>query len=87
MAPFPLILRGLTPAQYNFVTSAAFSAAIAISCMVTFFSLQLWDINMPDWIGNDILGEGCDGTPMAPECRRLLLKDGEYFGPRLGEFH
>jgi len=30
-----------------------------------------------------VLGEGCDGNG---DCTLLTLADGEYFGPRIGEF-
>jgi OPT family small oligopeptide transporter len=69
--------------KYNFVTSAAFSCAIAISAIVIFFGLQLPSISV-DWWGNNVLSEGCDATG---DCIRNVLADGEYFGPRIGEFH
>lgn len=69
--------------QYNFVTSAAFSCAIAISGIVIFFALQIWDIEL-SWWGNNAPYEGCDGSGT---CGLLQLPEGEYFGPRIGEFH
>ncbi|EON97382.1 putative opt oligopeptide transporter protein [Phaeoacremonium minimum UCRPA7] len=69
--------------KYNFVTSAAFSCAIAISGIVIFFALQVWDIEL-SWWGNDVVAEGCDA---AGNCVLKSLAEGEYFGPRLGEFH
>jgi len=70
--------------KYNFVTSAALSCAIAISGIVIFFALQINDIELP-WWGNDVLSEGCDATG---QCVRLKLntEEGEYFGPRMGEW-
>jgi OPT family small oligopeptide transporter len=68
--------------QYNFITSAAFSCAIAVSGIVIFFALQVWDISLM-WWGNDVLGEGCDSTG---SCVRMTVAEGEYFGPRIGEF-
>ena len=62
--------------------SAAFSCGIAIAGILIFFTLQWKDISI-DWWGNNVLGEGCDATG----CRRMTLEPGEYFGPRLGEFH
>lgn len=47
-----------------------------------FFAVQLWEIEV-DWWGNSVLGEGCDGSG---SCVRLVLPEGEYFGPRIGEF-
>nr|QBZ39424.1 sexual differentiation process protein 2 [Thermochaetoides thermophila] len=69
--------------KYNFVTSAAFSCAIAISGIVIFFALQIWDIEL-SWWGNNAPYEGCDGSGT---CGLLQLPEGEYFGPRIGEFH
>lgn len=69
--------------KYNFVTSAAFSCAIALSGIVIFFALQVWDIEV-SWWGNNVLGEGCDAYG---SCVMKTLQEGEYFGPRMGEFH
>lgn len=68
--------------QYNYILSASFGSAIAIAGIVIFFSLQWKEINI-NWWGNDIVNAGCEGTP----CTRLTLAKGEYFGPRIGEFH
>ncbi|KAK0720170.1 OPT oligopeptide transporter protein-domain-containing protein [Lasiosphaeris hirsuta] len=68
--------------KYNFVLSAAFSCAIAISGIVIFFALQISEIEL-DWWGNSVLGEGCDATGT---CVRLKVEDGEYFGPRMGSW-
>ncbi|CAI4218058.1 unnamed protein product [Parascedosporium putredinis] len=68
--------------KYNFVTSAAFSCAVAISGIVIFFALQIWGKEV-HWWGNDGAFEGCEGS-----CTLLELTDPEeYFGPRLGDFH
>lgn len=69
--------------QYNFVTSAAFSCAVAISGIVIFFALQISDIEL-NWWGNSVVGEGCDGSG---GCVLKVLPEGEYFGARIGEFH
>jgi OPT family small oligopeptide transporter len=68
--------------KYNFVTSAAFSCAIAICGLIIFFTLQWQDIEL-DWWGNSVVYQGCEGDA----CLLLELPDGEYFGPRIGEFH
>lgn len=73
----------LTGSKYNFVTSAAFSCAIALSGIVIFFALQIFEIELK-WWGNTVVGEGCDGSG---DCVLNVLPDGEYFGPRIGEFH
>ncbi|KAK4122087.1 OPT-domain-containing protein [Parathielavia appendiculata] len=65
--------------KYNFVSSAAFSCAIAISAIVIFFALQISDIQL-DWWGNSVVNEGCDGSG---DCVRMKLSEGEYFGPRI----
>ncbi|KAF7560582.1 hypothetical protein G7046_g3574 [Stylonectria norvegica] len=68
---------------YNFVLSAAFSAGVAISALITFFALQYSDIEIT-WWGNTVPFEGCQ-VPGA--CPLRTLTQGEYFGPRIGEFH
>ncbi|KAK6222197.1 opt oligopeptide transporter [Colletotrichum tabaci] len=68
--------------KYNFVLSAAFSCGIAISGIVMFFGLQWQDIEI-DWWGNSVVSGGCEGKA----CRLLTLAEGEYFGPRIGDFH
>ena len=69
--------------KYNFVTSAAFSCAIALSGIVMFFALQISDVEL-NWWGNSVVNKGCDGSG---DCVLKVLPDGEYFGPRIGEFH
>jgi len=69
--------------QYNFVTSAAFSCAVALSGIVIFFALQMSDIEL-NWWGNSVVNEGCDG---GGDCVLKKLPEGEYFGPRIGTFH
>lgn len=68
--------------QYNFVASAALSCGVAISALVTFFTLQVFGIE-PKWWGNAVVSEGCDGTG---RCLLKTLPENEYFGPRVGEF-
>ena len=62
--------------------SASFSSAIAIAAIIIFFALQ-WTETTLDWWGNDVSFQGCEGTP----CVLKHLSAGEYFGPRIGEFH
>jgi OPT family small oligopeptide transporter len=69
--------------QYNFVASAAFSCGVAISAVVIFFAVQISDIQV-DWWGNSVVSSGCDGSG---DCVLKVLPEGEYFGPRVGEFH
>lgn len=47
-----------------------------------FFALQISEIEL-NWWGNSVINEGCDGSG---DCVRKVLPDGEYFGPRIGEF-
>ncbi|KAF5023251.1 hypothetical protein F66182_4684 [Fusarium sp. NRRL 66182] len=65
--------------QYNYILSAAFSAGVAISGLVTFFALQYNDMSI-DWWGNRVPFEGCDGTG---GCLLKTVTPGEYFGPRI----
>ncbi|KAH7161464.1 OPT oligopeptide transporter protein-domain-containing protein [Dactylonectria macrodidyma] len=69
--------------KYNFVLSAAFSAGIAISALVIFFALQYSNIEVT-WWGNTAPFDGCEGSGA---CVLKTLPDGEYFGPRIGDFH
>lgn len=68
--------------RYNYVVSAAFSAAIAIAAIAIFFALQ-WSSVELGWWGNEVSFRGCEGQV----CARYELAEGEYFGPRVGEFH
>ncbi|KAM7205191.1 sexual differentiation process protein 2 [Naviculisporaceae sp. PSN 640] len=68
--------------KYNYIVSAAFSCAIAIAGIVIFFGLQAWDIELK-WWGNEVNNEGCDASG---SCVLKTLPEGEYFGPRIGEF-
>ncbi|KAF7303999.1 OPT-domain-containing protein [Mycena indigotica] len=68
--------------KYNYITTTAFSAAIAISAIVIFFALE-WPGVTIDWIGNNRPFEGCDndGCPLFP------IPDSGTFGPVAGQFH
>ncbi|KAM5382769.1 hypothetical protein ACJZ2D_002352 [Fusarium nematophilum] len=69
--------------KYNYILSAAFSAGIAISGLVIFLTLQYNDVNL-DWWGNTVPFKGCQGSQT---CVLKMVPEGEYFGPRIGEFH
>lgn len=66
--------------KYNYVISAAFSTAIAISAVIIFFAVEYNGYEI-DWWGNSA-ESGCESTT----CTRLKLPDGEYFGPRIGNY-
>ena len=68
--------------RYNYVLSASFSTAIALTGIIGFFIIDYRDVYI-DWWGNDTTGLGCEAAP----CTRLTLADGEHFGPGVGEFH
>ncbi|KAL3421527.1 OPT oligopeptide transporter [Phlyctema vagabunda] len=68
--------------KYNYVLSASFSAGIAISAIVIFFSLQ-WSKVSVEWWGNEVPYKGCEGSA----CTRMTLGEGEWFGPGVGQFH
>lgn len=67
--------------KYNYVTTTAFSTAIALSAILTFFALQFKGIEV-DWVGNTRPYEGVDYA--GP--RLLELPEVGYFGPGVGEF-
>jgi len=68
--------------RYNYITSGAFSSAIAIAAIVIFFAIQ-WPGASIEWSGNERPYAGCDGNA----CRRLPIPDVGYFGPGVGEFN
>jgi OPT family small oligopeptide transporter len=68
--------------KYNFVLSAAWSCGVAIAGIIIFFSLQYTNVDL-DWWGNTVSDQGCEDQA----CPLQTLAPGEYFGPRLGEFH
>lgn len=69
-------------AKYNYALSAAFSSGVAIAAIVIFFALQMQHVDLK-WWGNEVIVKGCEGDA----CVRKVLGDGEYFGPRMGDFH
>ncbi|KAJ7064276.1 OPT-domain-containing protein [Mycena amicta] len=68
--------------KYNYITTTAFSASIAISAVVIFFALEWPGVNI-DWVGNIRPFAGCDGAG----CPLLPIPDSGAFGPIVGEFH
>lgn len=62
--------------KYNFILSAAFSAAIALSAILIFFTVQ-WTETTVDWWGNTQPYVGCEGVP----CIRKPLELGERIMP------
>ncbi|KAF3024152.1 hypothetical protein E8E14_007550 [Neopestalotiopsis sp. 37M] len=62
--------------KYNFVLSAAFSAGIAISGIVMFFTVGWYGIEI-EWWGNTQPYVGCEGET----CTLKTLADGERFYP------
>ena len=63
------------------ITSTAFSCAIAICALVTFFALQQQGVEI-NWSGNTIPFAGVDGA--GPVLK--TVPDGGHFGPGPGEF-
>lgn len=69
--------------KYNFVLSASFSAGIAISALVMFFSLSFTNVQL-QWWGNTIVTSGCQGSG---GCVLKTLAEDEYFGPAPGTYN
>lgn len=63
--------------KYNFVLSAAFSAAIALSAVLQFFSVQWTDTSVV-WWGNTVISQGCEGLQT---CLLKYLPEGGRFYP------
>ncbi|KAJ7155164.1 OPT-domain-containing protein [Mycena filopes] len=68
--------------KYNYVTTTAFSAAIAICAIVIFFATD-WTETSINWSGNTRPFEGCD----ALQCPLLAVPEEGFFGPGPGQFH
>ncbi|KAJ7080676.1 OPT-domain-containing protein [Mycena epipterygia] len=68
--------------KYNYITTTAFSTAIAICAIIIYFALE-WPGAQIIWSGNIRPFTGCD----AMQCSRLLLPDHGFFGPGVGQFH
>ncbi|KAJ7155159.1 OPT-domain-containing protein [Mycena filopes] len=68
--------------KYNYVTTTAFSAAIAICAVVIFFATS-WTGTAITWSGNTRPFEGCD----ALQCPLLSVPKEGFFGPGPGQFH
>ncbi|KAH6659271.1 OPT oligopeptide transporter [Truncatella angustata] len=62
--------------KYNFVLSAAFSAGIAISAIIMFFTVGWYGVEI-EWWGNTQASVGCEGGG----CTLKTLADGERFYP------
>jgi hypothetical protein len=68
--------------KYNYITTTAFTSAIAICAIVIFFALQYNGVEV-DWIGNSKpFGDNCDNNA----CPLLVLPEDAHFGPGVGEF-
>ncbi|KAJ7775950.1 OPT-domain-containing protein [Mycena maculata] len=68
--------------KYAYVTTTAFSAAVAIGGIVIFFALD-WPGVEINWSGNTRPFAGCD----AEGCPRLPIPDQGFFNPGPGQFH
>lgn len=62
--------------KFNYITSGAFSSAIAISAIVMFFALQ-WKGIQINWSGNTRPFDGCDSAG----CPLFDIPEAGYFGP------
>ncbi|KAI1874910.1 uncharacterized protein JN550_002339 [Neoarthrinium moseri] len=62
--------------KYNFVLSAAFSAGIAISGIVMFFTVGWYNVDI-EWWGTTQPSVGCEGSG----CTLMTLAEGERFYP------
>ncbi|KAJ7254134.1 OPT-domain-containing protein, partial [Mycena rebaudengoi] len=67
--------------KYNYITTTAFSSAIAICAVVIFFAVQ-WPGVTIDWVGNKQPFQGCDSKA----CRRLPIPTQGWFGPVSSSF-
>ncbi|KAJ6496043.1 OPT-domain-containing protein [Mycena sanguinolenta] len=67
--------------KYNYVTTTAFSTAIAICGIVIFFGVEWPGVNI-NCSGNNRPFEGCD----AMGCARVPLPAQGFFGPDVGDF-
>ncbi|KKA27173.1 hypothetical protein TD95_004305 [Thielaviopsis punctulata] len=68
--------------KYNYVLSAAFSCGVALSGIFIFFALQLPEVEV-SWWGNNAIYKGWENGSYTHK----TLSPGEYFGPRMGDFH
>lgn len=68
--------------KYNYVTTTAFSTAIAISAIVMFFALQFNGIEV-EWVGNTRPYAGLDAEGPV---RLTVDEERGFFGPGVGEF-
>ncbi|KAJ6496047.1 hypothetical protein C8R45DRAFT_152975 [Mycena sanguinolenta] len=68
--------------KYNYLTTTAFSAAIAVCGIIIFFGIE-WPGVEINWGGNTRPFEGCE----AMGCARLPIPEQGFFGPGIGDFH
>lgn len=64
--------------HYNYVFSAGLDVGLALSTIVMFVCLQLWNVNFPSWWGTDIAANTLDASYMAVEA---TVPEGQKFGP------
>ncbi|KAK3986783.1 hypothetical protein QBC44DRAFT_383800 [Cladorrhinum sp. PSN332] len=69
--------------KYNYITTAALGCGVAISGLLMFLVLELHPVEL-NWWGVNITQTGCDGNG---GCPLKTLGEGEYVGPRPGEWH
>jgi hypothetical protein len=69
--------------QYNYITSAALDVGLALCAIILFFCVQLPGAAMPDYWGTTWITETLD---LSQSAIRKVVADGEYFGPRKGEW-
>ncbi|KAJ2906980.1 OPT oligopeptide transporter [Zalerion maritima] len=67
-------------AYYNYIVHAGFTLGTALTAIVVFFALAMQGIDL-SWWGNEITATG-----LGSDYSQLTLKEGEYFGPRIGDF-
>jgi hypothetical protein len=71
--------------QYNFLTSAALDAGLALCTILIFLTLNLTDTSPPNWWGNNVVSSTLDQQGTA--VRIVVNADaGETFGPPPGSW-
>lgn len=68
--------------KYTYVMSSGFSAGIALSAIIIFFSVQYHAVDF-SWWGNDVMYKGIDGDT---SYRLKDIPDEGYFGPAPGSY-
>jgi OPT family small oligopeptide transporter len=64
--------------QYNYVFSAGLDVGLALSTIVIFVGLQLWNVQFPSWWGVEIASNTLDASYSAIQ---VAVPDGGTFGP------